>query len=164
MTIATGDAAPQITLPDAAEGTDYDLAEALKKGPALIGIYKSSCEASKTMFRMLEQIRLTHPADRLTVWGVAQDSPNVTRSFIRRIGITFPMLIEGDDYPVSREYDIEATPTVFLIDQSGNVVWQGMGFQTAAIQELTGKIAELLGTEQVDVFEGLDDVPGWVPG
>ena len=164
MTVGIGDPAPPISLPDATEGTEYDLAEALKSGPALIGIYKSSCEASKTMFRMLEQIRQVYGDHGLTVWGVAQDSPNVSRSFIRRVGLTFPVLVEGDEYPVSREYAIDATPTVFLIDQSGNVVWQGMGFQRAAIEELSGKIAELLGTETVDVFEGIEDIPGWVPG
>ena len=164
MTVAIGDAAPEIKLPDAAEGTEYELAEALKSGPALIGIYKSSCEASKAMFRMLEQVRRAYADNGLTVLGVAQDSPNVTRSFIRRLELEFPILVEGDEFPTSKEYAIEATPTVFLIDQSGNVVWQGMGFQKAAVQELSEKIAGLLGTEEVDIFEGVEDVPGWVPG
>jgi peroxiredoxin len=164
MTIATGATAPAIALPDAADDARYDLSEALKNGPAIIGIYKSSCEASKTMFRMLEQIRQSYPDESLTIWGVAQDSPNVTRSFIRRIGLSFPILVEGDEYPISKEYDIEATPTVFLIDQSGTIVWQVMGFQKGAIEELSGKIAELLGAEPVDVFEGVEDIAGWVPG
>jgi peroxiredoxin len=113
---------------------------------------------------MLEQIRQSYPEDKLTVYGVAQDSPNVTRSFIRRIGVTFPILVEGDEYPVSQEYAIEATPTVFLIDQNGHVAWQGMGFQRDAVVELSEKIAELIGTEPVDVFANVDDIPGWVPG
>jgi peroxiredoxin len=164
MTVAIGDTAPAVKLPDAAEGAEYELAAALKQGPAIVGIYKSSCEASKTMFRMLEQIRQAYPEDRLTVYGVAQDSPNVTRSFIRRIGVTFPILVEGDEYPVSKEYAIEATPTVFLVDQTGNVVWQGMGFQKDALIELSNTAAELIGSEPVDVFANIDDIPGWVPG
>lgn len=164
MTIATGAIAPAVKLPDAAEGAEYDLSEALKQGPAVVGIYKSSCEASKTMFRMLEQIRQTYPQENLTVWGVAQDSPNVTRSFIRRIGLSFPVLVEGDEYPVSKEFDIEATPTVFLIDQDGAIVWQGMGFQKAAIDELSEGIGGQLGTPPLDVFDGVEDIPGWVPG
>ena len=164
MTIAIGETAPAVTLPDAADGAEYDLSSALNQGPAIIGIYKSSCEASKTMFRMLEQIRQSYPDDKLTVWGVAQDSPNVTRSFIRRIGLSFPILVEGDEYPVSREYAIEATPTVFLIDPAGSVVWHGMGFQKDAFTELSEKVAEQLGSDPVDIFEGVEDIPGWVPG
>lgn len=164
MTIAVGDTAPAVRLPDAAEGTEYSLTDALASGPAIVGIYKSSCEASKTMFRMLEQVRQTYKDERLTVLGVAQDSPNVTRSFIRRLELSFPILVEGDEYPVSKEYAVEATPTVFLIDQSGNVIWQAMGFQKDAINELSEKVAELLGEAPKDVFAGLEDVPGWVPG
>jgi peroxiredoxin len=164
MSIAVGDRAPAIELPDAAESTEHSLSAALERGPALIGIYKSSCEASKTMFRMLEQIRQAYPSEDFSVWGVAQDSPNVTRSFIRRVGVSFPILVEGDEYPISRAYGIEATPTVFLIDTSGNVVWQAMGFQKAAVEELSGKIADLLGTDEEDVFAGVEDISGWVPG
>jgi peroxiredoxin len=164
MTIAVGDSAPAVHLPDAVEGTEYNLSEALKQGPAIVGIYKSSCEASKTMFRMLEQIRQAYPESKLSIFGVAQDSPNVTRSFIRRLGVTFPILVEGDEYPISKEFGIEATPTVFLIDQSGTVVWQGMGFQRDAVNELSENIAEQVGTEPVDVFDGVEDIPSWVPG
>lgn len=164
MTIAIGTTAPTVKLPDAAEGTEHDLSDALKQGPAIVSIYKSSCEASKAMFRMLEQIRQAYPDEKVTVWGVAQDSPNVTRSFSRRLELSFPILVEGDEYPISKEYDIEATPTVFLIDQSGTVVWQGMGFQKAAVEELSAKIAEQIGTEPVDVFDGVEGIAGWVPG
>jgi peroxiredoxin len=164
MSIEPGAAAPHLALPDAAEGTEYDLKDALKRGPVVLGIYKSSCQASKTMFTMLERLHRAYPEDRLTVWGVAQDSPNVSRSFARRTGVTFPILIEGDEYPVSKEYSIEATPTVYLIDQNGRVVWQAMGFQKPAMDELSSKIAELLGIDPVDVTSGTDDIPNWVPG
>jgi peroxiredoxin len=164
MSVDIGKEAPAIALPDAAEAMVHDLADALKNGPAIIGIYKSSCQASKTMFTMLQRLRLAYPEDRLTIWGVAQDSSNVTRSFARRTGVTFPILVEGNEYPISREYGIEATPTVYLINQEGKVVWQAMGFQKPAMDELSTKIAELLGMETVDVTSGTDDIPNWVPG
>jgi peroxiredoxin len=164
MTIEIGSKAPNIALNDAAEDKPFDLSEALGRGPVIVGIYKSSCEASKTMFRALELLRQAYPAEKLTIWGVAQDSPNVTRSFIRRIGISFPMLVEGDQYPVSQEYAIEATPTVFLIDGDGNVVWESMGFQKAAFEELNAKVAECLGTAPADLPAEIEDLPGWVPG
>lgn len=164
MSIETGTKAPHLALPDAAESKEYDLSDALATGPAIVGIYKSSCQASKTMFTMLERLRQAYPQDELTVWGVAQDSPNVSRSFARRTGVTFPILIDGDDYPVSRSYGIEATPTVYLIDRDGTVVWQGMGFQKPAFAELSEHVAELLGVDPVDVTSDADDIPNWVPG
>jgi peroxiredoxin len=162
LPLESGAPTPLFTLNDVEVDQPYRLAEALQRGPVLFGIYKSSCEASKTVFPFLEKIGQAYP--ELTVWGITQDSPNVTRSFIRRTGVTFPMLIDDDDYAVSRAYDIVATPTLLLIDRSGAIVWQRMGFQKASIVELSARIAELLGGVPIDVLAGSDQVPAWVPG
>ncbi len=164
MPVDTGTKAPTFALNDAENEEPHDLADALKRGPVLLGIYKSSCQASKTAFPFLEKIHQAYPDGELTVWGIAQDSPNVTRSFIRRVGVSFPILVDDNDYAVSRAYDIMATPTIYLIDRSGMVVWQGMGFQKPAMDELSAKVAELLGTTPLDLTSGTDDVPSWVPG
>lgn len=164
MTIESGTIAPTFTLPDATGGEQHDLTEAIQRGPTIVGIYKSSCEASKTMFSMLERLRQAYPDPRLSILGVAQDSANVTRSFIRRVGVNFPMLVEDDDYPVSQAYAIEATPTVFLLDGQGEVVWQSMGFQKPEVEELSASVAELLGTQVVDITSDTNDIPNWVPG
>jgi peroxiredoxin len=162
LTIDVGATAPIFTLNDAVENLPHSLSEALQRGPLLIGIYKSSCEASKTTFPFLEKLHQAYPA--LTIWGVAQDSPNVTRSFTRRTGVTFPMLIDDNEYAVSRAYGIVATPTLFLIDESGIVIWQRMGFQKASMSELSTAIANLLGVPPVDILTGSEAVPVWVPG
>lgn len=164
MPVDAGAKAPTFTLKDATEGETYDFADALKRGPVLLGIYKSSCQASKTAFPFLEKIHQAYPDGEITVWGIAQDSPNVTRSFARRTNITFPMLVDENDYEVSRAFDIMATPTIYLIDPSGTVVWQGMGFQKPAMDVLSEKVAELLDTSPLDLTSNTDDVPGWVPG
>lgn len=164
MPVDAGTAAPTFALRDAAEERTYDLSEALQHGPVLLGIYKSSCQASKTAFPFLQKIHEAYPSGEISVWGIAQDSQNVTRSFARRAGVTFPMLIDDNDYEVSRAFDIMATPTIFLIDRGGTVVWQRMGFQKPAMDELSQQVAELLGTAPVDITSGTDDVPVWVPG
>jgi peroxiredoxin len=164
VAIETGAQAPDFTLYACSDETPHQLAEALSHGPALIGIYKASCQASKTMFPILERFRAAYGDDGLTVLGVSQDSPNVTRSFTRRTGVTFPMLVEQEGYPVSRAYSIDATPTVFLIDRDGAIVWQGVGFQKPAAEELNAKLADLLGVDPVDILEDADDIPAWVPG
>lgn len=164
MAVENGAEAPLFTLGDAIQGDRHSLSEALQRGPVLIGIYKSSCGASKVCFPFLEKIYQAYPQDHLTVWGIAQDSPNVSRSFARRTGVTFPILIDENDYATSRAYDIMATPTIFLIDPSGTVIWQAMGFQKPVIEDLSVRTADLLGLEPVAVTGDSDDVPSWVPG
>lgn len=164
MAVENGAQAPAFTLSDAARGERHSLSKALQHGPVIIGIYKSSCAASKTYFPFLEKIYQAYPRDRLTVWGIAQDSSNISRSFARRIGVTFPILIDENHYATSRDYGIMATPTVFLIDPSGTVVWQAMGFQKPVMEDLSVRTAELLRLEPVPITGGTDGTPSWVPG
>ena len=164
MTIEIGAIAPSFSLRDAQDDQPKSLGDALARGPVLLGIYKSSCQASKTAFPFLEKLREVYPQESLTVWGISQDSPNVTRSFARRYGITFPILVDDNDWEVSRAYDIPATPTMFLLNRDGQVEMAAIGFQKPTMNDLSAAIAQQLETEAVDITEGTDDVPGWVPG
>src|SRR4051794_18258308 len=122
MVVEQGSIAPLSERPFGdAEGVEHDLRQLLRTGPLLIGIYKSSCASSKQMFPFLERLHERYGANGLHVIGVSQDSENITRSFARRYGITFPIIVEGPDYPISREFDIAATPTIFLIMPDGRV-------------------------------------------
>jgi len=117
------------------------------------------------MFPFLERLHERHGADGLTVLGVSQDSANITRSFARRYGVTFPLLLEGDGYPISRAFDIVATPTVFLIEPDGTVAYATMGFMKPALDALGDAVADALDKpHQVLVTPNDADVPMFVPG
>jgi peroxiredoxin len=165
-TIAVGAAAPALdmTLADA-EGVEHTVAEALRRGPVLLGVYKSSCQASKTMFPFLQRLADRYGPDGLSVFGVAQDSANITRSFARRLDLSLPILIEGPEYPVTLAYDVVATPTVFLIRPDGTVAWTTMGFMKPQVAALGDAIAAELGVDPKPVVSDDDaDVPMFVPG
>ena len=150
---------------DDAEGRAHDLKRVLETGPVLLGIYKSSCASSKQMFPFLERLHERHRADGLKVLGVSQDSANITRSFARRYGITFPILLEGEDYPISRAFDIMATPTVFLIDPDGTISYATMGFMKPALDTLGDAVADAVGASHAPLVMSTDgEVPVFVPG
>ena len=164
--IEAGSMAPDLNLdlPDA-NGTIISLADALKRGPVLLGIYKSSCAASKAMMPMLERLHGRYGNQGLNVFGIAQDSPNITRSFARRGGITYPILIEGEEYPVSQAFDIFATPTVYLIQPDGRVAYTTMGFLRDQVNEIGEAVATTLGLPpETIVGDDEDDIPRFVPG
>jgi peroxiredoxin len=165
----TTDQGQQAPFPNAefndAEGQAHDLKRIAADGPLLLGIYKSSCASSKQMFPFLQRLNERHSADGLRVLGISQDSANITRSFARRYGITFPLLLEGDDYPVSRAFDIMATPTVFLIEPGGTVTYTTMGFMKPALDALGDAVADVLGMPHQELVTPDDsDVPMFVPG
>ena len=165
-TIGVGELAPELRAPlEDAEGQPHVVAEALAAGPVLLGIYKSSCQASKTMFPFLERVRERYADTPLAVFGVSQDSANITRSFARRVGATFPILIEPDEFPLSRAFGITATPTVFLIRSDGTVAFTTMGFFKGPVNELGEAVAAEVGREASPlVTEADSETPMFVPG
>ena len=165
-TIEVGQMAPVPQAPvEDADGTRRDLRAALAAGPVVLGIYKSSCQASKTIFPFLERLHRRYAGNGLSVFGVAQDSANITRSFARRLGLTFPILVEGDGYPVSRAFDIAATPTVYLIRPDGTVAFTTMGHFMPTVNELGEAVTGALGLPSEPLVTDADaDVPVFVPG
>jgi len=166
VTIEVGEAAPGLTVsyPDAND-QQHVVADALKQGPVLIGLYKSSCQASKAMFPFLQRLADRYGDKGLSVFGVAQDSANITRSFARRLDLTFPILVEGPEYPLSRAFDIAATPTVFLIAPDGTISWETMGFLKPQVNEMADAVAAAVGADpQPCVTDADADVPMFVPG
>ncbi|HET9661773.1 MAG TPA: TlpA disulfide reductase family protein [Thermomicrobiales bacterium] len=169
MSLQAGDPAPSILsmpYPDT-DGNELVLAHLLQQGPLLIGIYKSSCGASKAMMPILNRFVDRYGVFGLQVAGVAQDSANVTRSFIRRSGgLDYPVLLEGDEYPVSIAFDIFATPTLYLIRQNGTIAYTTMGFLRVQLEEISRAVADVLGVGyQPIIHEEVDEeIPLFVPG
>lgn len=157
--IVEGTAAPRFTLFDAGGERSWSIEEAISDGPVVLGVYKSSCRASKIALPFLERLYQSYPKDKMTVWGIALDSPTVTSSFARRYDITLPILIDSEGYPTSQALEVSETPTIFLIDESGAIVWKAAGFDKPAFTELSEAIAERIGVPPVDITSGTDDVP-----
>jgi thiol-disulfide isomerase/thioredoxin len=148
-----------------AGGRAHTIRGALSGGPVLLGIYKSSCAASKVMLPMLDRIQRAHDADGLTTFGVAQDSPNITRSFARRYDLDIPILIEGREYPLSIGFDIRATPTVFVLRRDGSVAYSTMGFLRDQVADIEAAVAGELGVEPRQIIDPAEsDIPLFVPG
>lgn len=166
MTTEQGQRAPipDLTFNDA-DDREWNLKSILDRGPLLLGIYKSSCASSKQMFPILERLHQRFGDKGLTVLGVSQDSPNITRSFARRYGLTFPLLVEGEEYPISSLFEIMATPSVFLIEPDGNVSYVTMGFLKPGIDALGDAAADAVGAPHAPLITGADDdIPMFVPG
>jgi peroxiredoxin len=166
MTVELGHPAPLpgFTFNDAENG-EHDLRALLRRGPLLLGIYKSSCASSKQMFPILERIHRRFAQTPLTVLGVSQDSANITRSFARRYDITFPLLVEGPEFPISRAFDIAATPTIFLVEPDGTIAYTTMGFLKPGLDAMGDSVADALGLPHQPLMTEADvNLPMFVPG
>ena len=158
-----GERAPAFALADL-EGQQHRLAEEPQQGPTLAVFWKSTCATCDLVFPYLQRLTETYGAGRWQLLAVAQEGPAESADFARRLGLTIPLLVEGEGWPVSKQYDPEATPTLFLIGPDGTIEMTSVGFSKEDLNEISRRLAEHLGeTPQVIAPEN-DGNPPFRPG
>ncbi len=158
-----GASAPPFTLKDA-DGKGYSLSEALKQGPVLLAFFKVSCPTSQLTLGFLERL---HQAIRgkpaLRLWAISQNDARETIAFAREYGLSFPMLLDEEGYPVSNHYGLTTTPTLFLVQPDGNVQLSSPGFVRRDIEEVAKEFSRVTG-QHIQVFLPGEAIPDYKPG
>src|SRR6185312_9043714 len=99
--------APDINL-SFTDGSKFSLREALKKGPVVAAFFKVTCPVCQFAFPYLDRIyRAYGKSGKFTFVGVSQDNLADTQAFVRRFGVTFPVLLEDK---VTRSPTLTSSP------------------------------------------------------
>jgi len=153
--IEAGAKAPSFRLTSLSGGSE-SLEQILAKGPALLAFYKISCPVCQLTMPYLERLSV---GTALQVIGISQDDRESTQAFNQRFGVTFPTLLDQskEGYPASNAYGITSVPTLFLVEQGGEVTKAFSGFAKRDIEAL-GQFAG------IPVFRPEDSVPEWKAG
>jgi peroxiredoxin len=138
------------------DGGEASLREMTQRGPALLAFFKVNCPVCQLMFPYLERVQ---SPERLPIYGISQNGPEDTRDFMRRFGVTFPMLLdtEKSGFPVSNALGISSVPTLFLVEPDGSVSRVIEGWQKSEIERLGAQAG-------VNPFRPEDSVPEWKAG
>ncbi len=116
----------------------------LRGKAVVLTFFASWCQPCEQDMPILE--RAQHDAgDRVAVIGVNyEDFPQDTRDFVRRLGVTFPALVEdSSDNPVAARYDVHAMPDTVFIDARGIV--RDRLFGPTSSHDLEAAVKRLLG-------------------
>jgi cytochrome c biogenesis protein CcmG/thiol:disulfide interchange protein DsbE len=115
-----GSVAPDFTLPGL-DGKPVTLS-ALRGRVVVLTFFASWCHPCEQDMPILERAQ-HEDGPRIAVVGVNyRDFPDDTLAFVRRLGVTFPTLIEDStDNPVATRYDVHAMPDTLFIDARGVV-------------------------------------------
>jgi peroxiredoxin len=153
--------APEFDLPSLAGGNN-SLRHLLASGPVLLAFYKVTCPTCQLTFPFLERLHRAKNPEVPRVVAISQDDARATAEFNRNYGITFTTLLDpfgeaSRRYPASNAYGIINVPTLFLVEQDGQISQSVSGFEKAALE----KLGERFG---VEVFTAADRVPLFQPG
>jgi peroxiredoxin len=167
-TIQEKETAPQFSLRDAT-GKQYSLAEALRKGPVVAAFFKVSCPVCQFTFPFLERLYKlsgdsTSGNSAATFLAISQDDALDTREFCTEYGITFPALIDAEDYAVSNAYGLTNVPSIFLIAPGGAVKLSAIGFDKAKLEAMAAELAAATKRSASALFRPGEVVPSFKPG
>ncbi len=159
--ISIGETAPAFAL----SGID-DKAYTLNKDGARLTLavfFKTTCPTCQLTWRYLKKLYQQYRATGLAVWGISQDTRDVSAEFASKQGSTFPILID-DAWRVSRAYDPAYVPTLLLIDRESKIVESVVAFDKAGLNRLAQAAAARLDAPAAIVAAANDGNPPFKPG
>ncbi|HVB34283.1 MAG TPA: TlpA disulfide reductase family protein [Patescibacteria group bacterium] len=158
-----GDAAPDFSLATL-EGGRFTLSELLQTGPAVIAFFKVSCPTCQFTLPFLDRLHLAYQNDPVEIWAISQDNANKSRKFREQFGVSFPIALDGEQFPASKSCGFSNVPTILLIDRAGQILHRFSGFSRADLIRLSEEIAKLIGRPPAPVFLAGELVPEIKPG
>src|SRR5438105_8268245 len=144
--LEAGAKAPNITLTNT-QGQAFSLEQARASTPVVAAFFKVGCPTCQYAFPFLERIFKAYPKEKVTFVGVSQDPKSDTEAFAKRLGVTFPILLDDTrTYPASNAYGLATVPTTFAISTAGKVEFTTVGWDKKDVTRLNELVAKAAGT------------------
>jgi hypothetical protein len=148
---------PTHSLPDL-DGVQRPLTMSWSEGPALIVIGHRDCATSRLTLPFVDRLYQRRPRGASVV-AVLQDERPAARDLMEDLGLTMPVLLEADPFPLSAELGLRAAPTLLLVGADGLIARAAEGFSRDDLEAF----ATALGVEG-SLFSPDDTAPPRRPG
>ncbi len=93
---------------------------------------------------MIEKLHQDFKGKGLLVLGISNEEKGVVEEFVRRNGLTFPILLD-EKGEAGRKYKVVAIPRVILIDKKGKIRKDIVGYNPRNEKILRELIEKLMG-------------------
>jgi peroxiredoxin len=162
--LTTGKRAPDIQLPTT-DGGQFSLPKALTCGPVLLVFFKISCPVCQFALPYVERLYRAAKGTNVTIVGISQNLKKDSEFFARQYGITYPIALDDpNSYPVSNAYGITSVPTMFYVNQDGEIEVSGVGWSKADMENIAKKVAAQAQLGPIAVIKPGEDVPAFRAG
>jgi peroxiredoxin len=161
--MVAGNMAPGFSL-KSLDRKEYSLDSLIQRGPVVAAFFKISCPVCQFTFPFLERLHKKYGGEGVTFLGISQDDARSTKQFAKEYGVTFPVLIDEDGYPISNAYGLTSVPTIFLINTDGSVEVSSTGFDRKDLEAIAARLAERRAMAITPLFRPDEIVPANKPG
>lgn len=138
-----GEPAAKLNLGDAAPafrtqrlgGGDVDFPAAATGKPLVIRFWADWCKYCEPEMKAIETVYQRHKDKGLEVFAInaGQDKPAVA-DFIKRLGVTYPVLLD-EQAAIAKRYGVMGLPTTYFVDAHGVVRGKVIGEADEAVFE-----------------------------
>lgn len=162
--LEAGKQAPQFELP-AMDGSRFSLQDALSRGPVLVVFFKDSCPVCQYALPYFERVYKAYGKGKFSIVGVSQNDKKDTAQFMKKYGITFPVLLDDTKtYPASNAYQLTNVPSFFWISEDGNIDISSVGWSRRDFEEMIHKAASANGQQPKPVFQPAEQIADFRAG
>ncbi|HEV2766491.1 MAG TPA: TlpA disulfide reductase family protein [Acidimicrobiales bacterium] len=157
MALPAGSEAPEFALPAAGDESDLlSLADLTAEGPALLAFFKTSCPTCQLSFPVWGELARRY-GDSVRVVAIAQDPLAKAREWLDEREFEAPVLDDSDGYVVSKAYELDAVPSLVLVDTDGKVLDSSEGWHRDRANAWDANLAELAGRSSPGPLSPEDD-------
>jgi hypothetical protein len=139
------------------DGRERPLSEAWQAGPALILVGHSGCDTTRFTLPYLERAHRGHT--RGAALAILQDEPDDARALMDRLGLTLPVALDRDPYPLVSALALTLVPAVFLIGEGGRVEAVSEAFRRDDLEAFAARLGV-----PAPFFRPEDKAPALRPG
>ncbi len=157
--LQVGDQAPPFSLPSI-DDSNRQFTNHTGKLTLLI-FFETDCPTCHLTVPYLN--RLVRELPDASLIGISQDDEPRTRDIIEQLAIEFPVVLDKD-LRVTREYDPQAVPTLFLLDDENKITFTQIAFDKNDLNKIAAIMFEALGKEPVRIADQFDGNPDTKPG
>ena len=97
----------------------------------LLVFFETDCPTCRLLLPYLKNLPGVH--------AISQDDPESTRVLVEELRLPYEVIVD-QNLELSRRYDPEAVPALFLVDDAGNVLKKSIGFDKKDLNELAAAL------------------------
>jgi peroxiredoxin len=162
--VTAGTQAPQFELPTM-DGSRFSLQGALPRGPVLAVFFKIYCPVCQYALPYFQRIHNAYGDKNFSIVGISQNEKRDTAEFMKRYGITFPVLLDDTkSFPVSNACGLTNVPTAFWISEDGTIEISSVGWSRQEFEEMVRKAASAAGSAPKPVFQPAEQIADFRAG
>jgi peroxiredoxin len=122
-----GQRAPAFSLPDVATGEQRSL-ESWQGQWVLFDFWSTSCPPCLRQLEELETLRQLFPPQQVAIVGINTDGASLSglQEFAQQRRLQYTVL--ADNGIVAQRYRVNVLPTLYLVDEEGQVRWSRVGY------------------------------------